>query len=246
MPFAIAHPVAAAGRSPLVALTEVGVTYGSGATGLEAVAGVSLELYRGEVLMLTGPSGSGKTTLLQVIGFLRKPTVGAVALEGRRITVKNERQLAELRRSRCGFVFQGYNLFGTLTAAENVMVALDLKGLSGQEARARSEVLLARVGLASKAGSYPATLSGGQKQRVAIARAVAGDPSLVLADEPTAALDSEAGQSVVRLLRRLAIEEWRAVVVVTHDHRVLDQADRIIELQDGRLRPHARNEERNQ
>ena len=233
----------AANRPPLVALSGVGVTYGSGPAAVQAVKGVSLEVYRGELLMLTGPSGSGKTTLLQVIGFLLEPTDGAIALEGRLVARVGERRLAELRRDRCGFVFQGYNLFRTLTAVENVMVAFDLKGVPRRAARGSAEALLARVGLAGKLGSYPSELSGGQKQRVAIARALAGDPALILADEPTAALNSAAGQSVVELLRGLAVEAGHAVVVVTHDHRVLDHADRIIRLQDGRLRPPQTHEE---
>jgi putative ABC transport system ATP-binding protein len=224
-------------RPPLISLTDVGVTYGSGATALRAVADISLGVRRGEVLMLTGPSGSGKTTLLQVIGLLLEPTDGAVALEGQVLIGIDERRRAVLRRDHCGFVFQGCYLFRDLTALENVMVGFDLKEIRGSEARARSEALLAKFHLAAKVESYPATLSGGQQQRVAIARAVAGDPALILADEPTAALDTNAGQSVVQILRGLAIEEERAVVVVTHDHRVLDQADRIIQLRDGRSEP---------
>ena len=224
-------------RTPLVTLNQVGVTYGSGTTAMRAVADVSLTVQRREVLMLTGPSGSGKTTLLQVVGLLLRPTDGVVMLDGNDVTDIDERQRAALRRNVCGFVFQGYNLFRNLTAVENVMVGFDLKGIHGAEARDQAASLLARFDLASKVDSYPTNLSGGQKQRVAIARAIAGNPSLILADEPTAALDTESGQSVVCILRSLAVEEHRAVVVVTHDYRVLDQADRIIQLRDGRPVP---------
>jgi putative ABC transport system ATP-binding protein len=224
-------------QQPLVTLRDIGVTYGSGATALRAVADVSLSVHRQQVLMLTGPSGSGKTTLLQVIGLLLRPNDGAVTLDGHEVTDIDERRRVALRRDNCGFVFQGYNLFRNLTAVENVMVGFDLKGVRLADARARAAALLTRFDLASKLDSYPANLSGGQKQRVAIARAIAGDPPLILADEPTAALDTDAGQSVVRILRGLAVNEQRAVVVVTHDHRVLDQADRVIQLRDGRCVP---------
>jgi putative ABC transport system ATP-binding protein len=184
------------------------------------------------VMSLLGPSGSGKTTLLQVLGGLLRPTAGTLRLGGRTISGLSLDELAGLRLAHFGFVFQAYNLFPTLTAAENVAVALDLVGIHGGAAKQRARELLDDVGLGDRANSYPSQLSGGQKQRVAIARALASDPALVLADEPTAALDSTSGAKVVALFRRLA-DEGRAVVIVTHDNRILGAGDRIVEMEDG-------------
>ncbi len=206
--------------------------YGQGATAFEALRGVSLEIRRGEVVLLLGPSGSGKTTLLQVLGGLLRPTEGALRLEGRTISGLGLEELARLRLAHFGFVFQAYNLFPTLTAAQNVEVALDLVGMRGRAAKQRARELLDDVGLGDRCGSYPAQLSGGQKQRVAIARALAADPALILADEPTAALDSQSGAKVIALFRRLA-DEGRAVVIVTHDNRILGAGDRIVKMEDG-------------
>lgn len=209
--------------------------YREGATELRALQGVNLEVRAGELTMLMGPSGSGKTTLLSILGCILRATEGSLEVLGKNVGALPERELPRIRREAIGFVFQGFNLFPTLTAAENVALALDVRGLRGTTAHTRGEQLLAEVGLAEKLRSYPADLSGGQKQRVAIARALAGDPPILLADEPTAALDSSSGRTVIELLRRLAREDGRAVVIVTHDPRVLPYGDRIIRLEDGRI-----------
>jgi putative ABC transport system ATP-binding protein len=209
--------------------------YREGATELRALQGVDLEVRAGELTMLMGPSGSGKTTLLSIFGCILRASNGKLEVLGENVTALPERQLPRIRREAIGFVFQGFNLFPTLTAAENVALALDVRGVQRAAARKRGEELLAEVGLSEKVQSYPADLSGGQKQRVAIARALAGDPPILLADEPTAALDSTSGRTVIELLQRLASEHGRAVVMVTHDPRVLSYGDRIIRLEDGRI-----------
>jgi putative ABC transport system ATP-binding protein len=224
-----------AADEPVVSLEDVGMVYGNGPAAVCAVSDVSMAVRRGEVVFLMGPSGSGKTTLLQIIGLLLPPNAGRVTLHGEVLGRLDQWQMSALRRRNCGFVFQSYNLLPMLTALENVLLAFELKGIGQADALRKAEVLLDRVGLSSKCDSYPATLSGGQKQRVAVARALAGDPLILLADEPTAALDSEAGQQVSGLLRDLAHQDDRAVVMVTHDPRITRYADRIITLQDGRI-----------
>ena len=219
----------------LIEVRNVTKSYAQGDTAMKALDGVDLDVHRGELMLLMGPSGSGKTTLLSVMGCILRPTTGAVRVLGEDITRLPEAALPAVRRDRIGFVFQGFNLFPTLTAQQNVALALDIKGRSAHEARVRAAALLDQVGLAHKQAAYPADLSGGQKQRVAIARALAGDPPIVLADEPTAALDSDSGRRVMDLLRDLAHEYQRAVVVVTHDSRMLHYADRIVAIEDGRI-----------
>jgi putative ABC transport system ATP-binding protein len=218
--------------TPILSATDIRHTYGEGATAFEAVRGVSIEIFPGEVVLLLGPSGSGKTTLLQILGALLRPTEGSHRLSGRLLTELDPEALARIRLGHFGFVFQGYNLFPTLTVAENVAVALDLAGLRGRPAAERARALLATVGLSDRADYYPAQLSGGQRQRVAIARALAADPQVILADEPTAALDSESGAKVVALFRAIA-QQGRAVVIVTHDSRILQHGDRIVRMADG-------------
>lgn len=210
-------------------------TYAQGAAAARALDGVNLDAHAGEVMLLMGPSGSGKTTLVSIMGCILRPSSGSVRIEGREIAGLVERELPAVRLNHIGFVFQGFNLFPALTAAENVAVALDLKGIRGRESRRRSETLLEEVGLGDKLGAYPADLSGGQKQRVAIARALAGDPRIILADEPTAALDKHSGRTVMTMLRDLAHQRGRAVVIVTHDNRVMEFADRIVHIEDGRV-----------
>ncbi len=209
--------------------------YREGATELRALQDVDLDVRAGELTLLMGPSGSGKTTLLSILGCILRASEGTLKLLGEDVGSLPERELPRIRREAIGFVFQGFNLFPTLTAAENVALALDVRGIRAAAAKKRGEELLAEVGLAEKARSFPADLSGGQKQRVAIARALAGDPPILLADEPTAALDSTSGRTVIELLQRLAREHGRAVVLVTHDPRVLSFGDRIIHLEDGRI-----------
>jgi putative ABC transport system ATP-binding protein len=222
-----------------VSVRNLTKTYESGAMATLALDNVSLDVHSGEVVMLCGPSGSGKTTLLSIMGCILRPTSGSVCIGEREVSGLSESQLPGVRLKSIGFIFQGFNLFPTLTAAENIEVALDLKGIRRTEARRRSRELLEQVGLGEKSAAYPADLSGGQKQRVAIARALAGEPAIVLADEPTAALDSVSGRMVIELLQRLARERRRAVVVVTHDSRTLGFADRIVHIEDGKVSSNA-------
>ena len=185
--------------------------------------------------MLMGPSGSGKTTLLSIMGCILAATSGSVRVAGREVVGLREKDLPLIRLEHIGFVFQGFNLFPTLTAGENVELMLDLKKASAVKANKRAQELLDQVGLGAKYGSFPADLSGGQKQRVAIARALAGDPEIILADEPTAALDSHTGRNVMEMMSELAHKRERAVVIVTHDSRVLSFADRIVKIEDGAI-----------
>lgn len=197
--------------------------------------GIDLALMPGELTLLMGPSGSGKTTFLSILGCILTPTGGQLAIAGETATGLTADGLADLRRTHVGFVFQSYNLFPTLTAAENVMLALELRGTPPRDVKGLAAEAIAAVGLAHRAGAFPSRMSGGEKQRVAIARALAGSPSVVLADEPTAALDSENGKAVMALLAEAAKDPTRAVLAVTHDHRTLAYADRIISIEDGRI-----------
>jgi putative ABC transport system ATP-binding protein len=218
-----------------IAVRDVIKKYEEGAAGTLALRGVDLDAHSGELLLLMGPSGSGKTTLLSIMGCILTATSGSVMVAGREVVGLSEKQLPALRLEHIGFVFQGFNLFPTLTAGENVELMLDLKGVSAANAKKRAEELLEQVGLADKYNSFPADLSGGQKQRIAIARALAGDPGIILADEPTAALDSHTGRNVMQMMSDLAHQRGRAVVIVTHDSRVLSFADRIVRIEDGAI-----------
>ena len=222
-------------KETVIRATGLSKVYREGVTELRALQEVDLEVRAGELTLLMGPSGSGKTTLLSILGCILRASAGRLEVLGEEVTSLEECELPRIRREAMGFVFQGFNLFPTLTAAENVALALDVRGHGGASARKRGEELLAEVGLAQKARAYPAELSGGQKQRVAIARALAGNPPILLADEPTAALDWTSGRAVIELLQRLAREHGRAVVMVTHDPRVLPFGDRIVHLEDGRI-----------
>lgn len=214
---------------------DLEMVYGTGSTSVRALKRVSLDIMPGEFLLLMGPSGSGKTTLLSILGGILTPTAGSVQACGTQVTSLSARQLARFRLGHVGFVFQGFNLFGALTARENVGVALSLKRVPAADARAQALALLGEVGLREKADRVPRDLSAGEKQRVAIARALAGSPPLLMADEPTASLDSENGRLVTGLLRSLAKSRGCAVLTVTHDTRIIDLADRIIHLEDGAL-----------
>ncbi len=222
-------------RDSVITLNHISHTYGSGSTAIAALRDISLSIRRGELTLLLGPSGSGKTSLLQVMGCLLTPSQGDVHLLGHRVQGLSREALTSFRREHFGFVFQHYNLFPTLRAWENIAIALDLKALPKSEMRDWAVHSLARLGLGDRADAFPAELSGGQKQRVAIARALAGKPQIVLADEPTAALDSKTGHSVAALLQQLAHEDNCAVVVVTHDPRMMNTGDRVITLEDGAI-----------
>jgi putative ABC transport system ATP-binding protein len=222
---------------PAIAVRELTKTYVEGNAGTLALRGVDLDVHAGELLMLMGPSGSGKTTLLSIMGCILTASSGSVRIAGKEITQLKQKQLPAIRLEHIGFVFQGFNLFPTLTAGENVELMLDLKGATAASAKKRAAELLDQVGLSSKYASFPSDLSGGQKQRVAIARALAGDPGIILADEPTAALDSHTGKNVMEMMSGLAHKRGRAVVIVTHDSRVGTFADRIVKIEDGAIAP---------
>jgi putative ABC transport system ATP-binding protein len=206
---------------------------GHGAGQVHALRGVDLALRGGELTLLMGPSGSGKTTLLSVLGCMLTPTSGTVSIAGHDTANADAETLARLRRNHIGFIFQSYHLFPTLTASENVQLALDVRGEPSAPARVRAHAALTQVGLAHKVGSFPREMSGGEQQRVAIARAIVSNPSAILADEPTAALDSENGQAIMAILAEIAQEPGRGVLVVTHDARLLPYADRIHRIEDG-------------
>lgn len=202
---------------------------------VKVLKGIDLELHTGELTLMMGPSGSGKTTLLSILGCILSPTSGRLKVAGQQTDTMSKEALANLRRRHVGFVFQSYNLVPTLSAVENVMLALDLRDLSGPDAYDNAADVLEQVGLAHRINAMPSKMSGGEKQRVSIARALAGSPSLILADEPTAALDAKNGLAVMELLAQVAQDTKRAVLAVTHDHRTLQFADRIIRIDDGRI-----------
>lgn len=221
--------------APVLEALGVSKILGSGPAQVHALKDVTLTLHGGELTMLMGPSGSGKTTLLSILGLMLTPTAGTVRVAGVATEGASPETLAELRRKHVGFIFQSFHLFPTLTAAENVQIALDVRGIHGDTALARANAALARVGLPNKLGSFPRELSGGEQQRVAIARAIVSDPSYVLADEPTAALDGKNGQAIMSILADIANDPGRGVLVVTHDSRLTSFADRTIDIEDGRL-----------
>lgn len=222
--------------TPILETRGASKIYGEGDTRVVAVDAVSLSLGRGEVLLIMGPSGSGKTTLLSMMGCILRPTAGEIHIEGRKVSGLSETELPEVRRHYLGFVFQSFNLFPSLTTQENVELVLRLKQGNAQQVRVRALELLERVGLARRAHLYPEDLSGGEKQRTALARALAGDPPILLADEPTANLDSRTGQDVLALLRGLAEQSNKAVAIVSHDPKAEAQAHRVVVLEDGRIK----------
>lgn len=214
-------------------LTKV---FGSGPVTVRAVNGVDLTVGRGEVLLIVGPSGAGKTTLLTMLGGILKPTAGSVRIDGHDVTSMKESELVQVRRHLAGFVFQTFNLLESLTAVENVEVALNFAGVTGKEARQRAIRLLVDLGMEERLCFKPRALSGGERQRVSIARALANDPKMILADEPTANLDSKHGHDIVAILRDAAKKHRRSVVIVSHDQRIRQAADRVLWLEDGRFK----------
>ena len=221
--------------TPAIEARNVTRTFGSGPSEIKVLKGVDFQVRPGELVLLMGPSGSGKTTLISILGCILQASGGSVRIMGCETVGLPEAKLPAIRLDHLGFVFQGFNLFPALNVHQNVELALDLKGIKGQAARKLAIDLLKNVEMDHKQFEMPANLSGGQKQRVAIARALAGDPDIVLADEPTAALDSHSGKLVIELLRDLAHKRGRAVVVVTHDDRILGYADRIVRIADGQI-----------
>ena len=210
--------------------------FGAGDAVVEAVRGVDLTLSPGEIVLIMGPSGSGKTTLLSMLGALLRPSEGELRLGDVAVNELSERQLPALRATRIGFIFQDFNLMPSLTARENVEVALNVAGVRGRPARARATGLLEELGLAKRLDFLPEQLSGGEKQRVAIARALANEPDLVLADEPTANLDSSIGREVMRRLREIANVRGQSVLIVSHDDRIREFVDRVLWLEDGEFK----------
>jgi putative ABC transport system ATP-binding protein len=223
--------------SPIYELHGVSKTFGGGVNGVHAVRDVDLTVGEGEFVAVVGPSGSGKTTLLQLLGALDRPTAGEVLFEGRDLATLKDADLTLLRLSSIGFVFQQFNLIPTLTAAQNVEVALAPGSLRGEARRTRVHELLDAVGLGARAAHVPAKLSGGEQQRVAIARALANDPHVLLADEPTGNLDTTTGEEIVDLLRALSRERAKTLVLITHDPQIAARSSRIVRMSDGRLLP---------
>ena len=221
----------------LIEVSNVAKHFGEGETRVDALRAVDLTVRAGEVIALLGPSGSGKTTLLNIIGCILAPSAGRVALDGEPVFDGKwlRRDLRRLRLDKIGFIFQAHNLLPFLTAQENVSVVLDLAGLPAEEGRARARELLEYLEVGHRAAVKPALLSGGEAQRVAIARALANRPRIILADEPTAALDGARAGLVMDLLRKLAVEQEACIVTVTHDEKIFDRFDRLVHLRDGRL-----------
>ncbi len=220
---------------PAISIHQLNHIFGSGQLRKQVLTDITLDIATGEIVIMTGPSGSGKTTLLTLIGGLRSPQTGSLNVAGHELCQASDRQLVAARRHN-GYIFQAHNLHGSLTALENVQMALEVQGtLSQLERHRRAAEMLIQVGLEDRLQYYPADLSGGQKQRVAIARALVSHPKIVLADEPTAALDSKSGRDVVDIMYRLAKEQGCTILLVTHDSRILDVADRIVHMEDGRL-----------
>ena len=215
---------------------DVSKRFGDGETAVLAVRGVSLAVEPSEVVLIMGPSGSGKTTLLSMMGALLRPTEGSIHLDGTAISELSEGRLPDIRLRQFGFIFQDFNLLTALTVLENVAIVAELAGVSRRAAREKAERLLTELGLGERLDFLTEKLSGGEKQRVAIARALVNDPALILADEPTANLDSKIGHEIMRLLRAIAKDQGRSVVIVSHDQRIRDIADRVMWLEDGQFK----------
>ncbi len=222
--------------TPTLEARHITKIYGEDDKKVVAVDDVTLALHAGEVLLIMGPSGSGKTTLLSMMGCILRPTHGQLFVSGQEVSTLHETQLPKIRRQHMGFVFQAFNLFPALTAVENVEVILRLKGYDRSTMRSKASALLSSVGLSKRAHAYPMDLSGGEKQRTAFARALAGDPPILLADEPTGNLDSRTGMEVLRLLRDLACDLSKSIAIVSHDPKAEALAHRVVFLEDGRLK----------
>jgi putative ABC transport system ATP-binding protein len=215
---------------------DVSKHFGDGDRAVLAVQGVSLAVAPAEVVLIMGPSGSGKTTLLSMMGALLKPSSGSIHLDGTEISALSERRLPDVRLRQFGFVFQDFNLLSALTVLENVALVAELAGATSRRAREKAAASLTELGLGARLPFLAEKLSGGEKQRVALARALINDPAVILADEPTANLDSKVGHEILRLLRRIATEQGRSVVIVSHDDRIRGIADRVLWLEDGRFK----------
>ncbi len=216
-----------------ITISDLTKVYREGQIEVSAVNRLSFSLREGEVVGLFGPSGSGKTTLLSILGCILRATSGSLKLYGNEVSTLPEEKLPAIRKRYISFIFQGFNLFPALTAMENVQLGLKMKGISGADAESRAKEMLAEVGLEQRLRFLPRDLSGGQKQRVAVARALAADSPIILADEPTGNLDHANGRKVMELLKKLAVDKNRCVVVATHDNRIEDIFDRIIYMEDG-------------
>ena len=222
-------------KQPVIAVHQLNHYFGTGQLRKQVLFNINLEIFAGEIVIMTGPSGSGKTTLLTLMGGLRASQSGSLKVLGHELCQAREDDLVEARRNN-GYIFQAHNLHGSLTALENVQMGLEVHGIfSKQERHQRAAEMLKQVGLEERINYYPADLSGGQKQRVAIARALVSRPKIVLADEPTAALDKKTGRNVVDIMHNLAKQQGCTILLVTHDNRILDIADRIIYIEDGYL-----------
>ncbi|AKG24262.1 DevA family ABC transporter ATP-binding protein [Calothrix sp. 336/3] len=222
-------------NSTVISVTNLNHFFGSGQLRKQVLFDINLNIQAGEIIIMTGPSGSGKTTLLTLVGGLRSAQSGSLQILGEELCGASAKQLTAARKSH-GYIFQAHNLHGSLTAIQNVRMGLEVhRGIPVKEMMQRSQAMLELVGLGDRANYYPDNLSGGQKQRVAIARALVNQPKIVLADEPTAALDKKSGRDVVELMQKLAKEQGCTILLVTHDNRILDIADRIIYMEDGNL-----------
>lgn len=219
-----------------LAVAHLTKRFGVGPTEVVAVRDVSLDVAPGEVVLIMGPSGSGKTTLLLMLGALLRASEGEIRLDGEVLSALPEQKLPGIRLRRFGFIFQDFNLLSALSAVENVAIVAELAGVRSKDAKARATKLLTELGLGQRLHFLPEKLSGGEKQRVAIARALVNDPTFILADEPTANLDSKIGHEIMRLLRNIAKEQGRSIVIVSHDQRIKDIADRVLWLEDGEFK----------
>ncbi|MBD2018906.1 DevA family ABC transporter ATP-binding protein [Leptolyngbya sp. FACHB-36] len=222
------HPQAA------IVIENLNHFYGQGNLRKQVLFDISLQIQTGEIVIMTGPSGSGKTTLLSLIGCLRSAQTGSLQILGQELCGASNSQLVAARR-RIGYIFQAHNLLESLTAQQNVQLPLELHGIPFKQTQKQAAEMLSAVGLAAQVNDYPENLSGGQQQRVAIARALVSRPAIVLADEPTAALDKQSGRDVVELMQHLAKEQSCTILLVTHDNRILDIADRLVQMEDGYL-----------